>query len=82
MGGRHQDARGKLVIDDDFLAALELDAFVKLPITARHADAAGALPPIHRDPFNRMLVAQARCEEMTVITADDTIAAYGVPVLW
>lgn len=73
---------GKLVIRDDLVEALRLDRFLELPITARHASAVGALPLVHRDPFDRMIVAQAQCEAMTVITADRTIAMYGVPVLW
>ncbi|MGH9169943.1 MAG: hypothetical protein ACRD0Z_03605 [Acidimicrobiales bacterium] len=41
-----------------------------------------AVPPHHRDPFDRMLVVQARAEQATIVTYDEQIAAYGVPVLW
>ena len=75
-------AAGKLSAPDDLLRALEADGFVELAIAARHAREATQLAALHRDPFDRMLVAQARSEEITVITADDVISAYGVPVLW
>ena len=75
-------AIGKLVAPADLLGALEADAFVELPISARHAREAGRLPPLHRDPFDRMIVAQARLEGFSVITADPKIAAYGAQVLW
>jgi PIN domain nuclease of toxin-antitoxin system len=52
-----------------------------LPVTIDHAIAAADLPPHHRDPFDRMMVAQARLEEMTLATADRRLAAYGVPLL-
>lgn len=52
-----------------------------LPIVARHALVAGALPPHHRDPFDRMLVAQARVESLTLVTRDKRFADYGVEVL-
>jgi len=67
------------------IEALEADRFVKLAITARHARharEAGRLPLLHRDPFDRMVVAQARIEGLAVLTADRSIAQYGVPVLW
>ena len=53
-----------------------------LDITAAHAVAAGALPRHHRDPFDRMLVAQAHVEGLTLVTADEALRAYGVPLLW
>ena len=53
----------------------------ELPITHAHALAAAALPPLHRDPFDRMLVAQARMDHLTLITADRTIAAYDVDLI-
>jgi PIN domain nuclease of toxin-antitoxin system len=73
---------GKLVVPDEWLAALEADRFLELPIAARHAREAARLPLLHRDPFDRMLVAQARLERLVVITADPKIADYGADVLW
>jgi PIN domain nuclease of toxin-antitoxin system len=75
-------ASGKLVVPDDLLDALAADGFRELAVTARHAREAARLPPVHRDPFDRMIVAQARMEGFTVITADPKIADYGQAVLW
>lgn len=55
--------------------------FRELPITVDHAIVAGRLPLIHRDPFDRMLVAQARCENLTLATRDAHIQKYEVAVL-
>jgi PIN domain nuclease of toxin-antitoxin system len=50
---------------------------------ARHADAVAALPFFHhRDPFDRLLIAQARLEGCAVLTSDRAFPAYGVPVVW
>lgn len=51
--------------------------FLQLPVTAQHAAVVIELPPIHRDPFDRLLVAQARSEPMTLLTRDATLAKYG-----
>ncbi len=56
--------------------------FLPLAITMEHALAAGALPHHHDDPFDRMLVAQAQIEGMTIISRDRRIEPYRVPVLW
>ena len=53
-----------------------------LPIEAAHAIDAAALPPLHRDPFDRMIVAQSRIEEFPVVTNDVAIRAYGVQTIW
>jgi PIN domain nuclease of toxin-antitoxin system len=55
--------------------------FRELPIGSGHAMAAGRLPLIHRDPFDRMLVAQARCEDFTLVTRDSRCRQYDVAVL-
>lgn len=52
-----------------------------LPITAEHVLAAATLPMHHSDPFDRMMIAQALAEELTMATADDRLSAYGVPLL-
>ena len=74
-------ALGKLDFPDDLVAALEAAGFEALPITAAHADLAPRLPGHHRDPFDRMLVAQARAEALTLVTADETLRPYDVPLL-
>ncbi|GAA2109485.1 type II toxin-antitoxin system VapC family toxin [Actinomadura alba] len=53
----------------------------ELPITSRHALTAGRLPSLHRDPFDRMLVAQALCEGLTLVTRDSEIQKYDVSLL-
>lgn len=55
--------------------------FVPLAITVAHARRAGALPTVHDDPFDRLLVAQAELEGLTVVTRDADIGRYGVPIL-
>ena len=75
-------ATGKLAAPEDLVGALARERFEELPVTAAHGEAAGALPPHHRDPFDRMLVAQAKAERLTVVTVDPAFAAYGVPVVW
>ena len=57
--------------------AIEAVGFRHLPITAAHAARVFTLPAIHRDPFDRMLVAQALCESMPLLTSDDALSAYG-----
>jgi PIN domain nuclease of toxin-antitoxin system len=55
--------------------------FRELAMTAAHATAVATLPRLHGDPFDRLLVAQARAESATLVTRDPKLAAYGVPVL-
>ncbi|HWE65793.1 MAG TPA: type II toxin-antitoxin system VapC family toxin [Acidimicrobiales bacterium] len=74
-------AAGRLEAPDDLLNALEANAFDSLAITAVHARVAGALPPHHADPFDRMLIAQARTEGLTLISIDGRFAAYDVDLL-
>jgi PIN domain nuclease of toxin-antitoxin system len=73
---------GKLKAPADLLDAVADARFGALEVSFRHASIAGALPRHHGDPFDRMLVAQAHCEGLTVVTRDPRIAAYDVPVLW
>jgi len=63
-------------------AKLATSAIRVLPIEINHALKAGALPSHHRDPFDRMLVAQAIVERMQLVTADEAIVPYGAPLLW
>jgi PIN domain nuclease of toxin-antitoxin system len=65
-------------IDDQ----LEANAFEVLPIHLRHALAIGGLPDLHRDPFDRMLIAQAAREGMAILSADPQIGGYPVEVIW
>ena len=73
---------GKLHVDRaDLPAEIAANGFVELPITAAHAWHAGRLPPTHEDPFDRMLIAQAQLEELTVLTHDTAFREYDVPLL-
>jgi PIN domain nuclease of toxin-antitoxin system len=75
-------ALGKLELDGaDLAEEIEANDFVELPITARHSLAAAALPRHHEDPFDRMLIAQAQSEGLTIVTRDSAFRAYGVSVL-
>ncbi len=56
--------------------------FTPLPITAEQAEAAGKLPGPHRDPWDRILIAQAGTEGLTVVTVDKVFSDYEIPVLW
>jgi PIN domain nuclease of toxin-antitoxin system len=77
-----KQALGKLQAPDDLADALAANRFHPLPITIAHATAAGRLPRHHDDPFDRMLVAQAHAEQLTLVTHDPHIGRYGVPILW
>ena len=69
---------GKLTADPrEVLAALDPAGFLTLPISAEHATRVADLPPVHRDPFDRLLVAQARVEPMRLLTTDALLAGYG-----
>ena len=56
------------------------NGYAEVAIEGSHAAAVRDLPPLHRDPFDRVLVAQARCEGMTLLTSDARVAEYGAPV--
>ncbi len=73
---------GKLTIEDRWAQALTRLGFDPLPVTARHAEHVEHLGWPHRDPFDRLLVAQAAVEEHAIVTADPQLAAYGVEVVW
>ena len=81
VGDHHQAVRGKLAGPPDLAERVGNMGFRELPVTHAHAIAAGRLPPHHRDPFDRMLVAQAITESLTLATRDASIALYDVDVL-
>ena len=68
---------GKLRVPDDFEERLRTDSFEILPLTAAHARRVAGLAWHHRDPFDRMLVAQAEEDRLVLLTADETLRAYG-----
>lgn len=74
-------AVGKLIAPEGVVAAIESAGFGAIPITPVDAERAGRLPPHHRDPFDRMLVAQATRLDAIVVTRDASFAAYDVEVM-
>jgi PIN domain nuclease of toxin-antitoxin system len=69
---------GKLKADPrQVLSALEPTGFLSLPISGEHCACVTDLPPVHRDPFDRLLIAQATTEPMRFVTADASLGAYG-----
>ncbi len=73
---------GKLQAPENAIERIEEAKAELLTITARHAEATGSLPPHHRDPFDRLLIAQAQLERCAIVTSDRAIALYDVPVVW
>ena len=67
---------------DDLSRRLQQAGVAALPLSLEHALAAAALPGPHRDPWDRIMMAQAQTERLTVVTADPQFSRYGVPVLW
>lgn len=76
-----KQAAGKLTIDGNLIGTLETLDIKPLPIMLEHGKIAAELPSIHRDPFDRMLIAQASAEKMTIVTADRRIQQYPVSTL-
>lgn len=74
-------ALGKLAAPDDLEHQVRAGGFSPLPISIAHALAAGQLPRHHDDPFDRMLIAQAFREGLTIVTRDKRFAEYGVALL-
>lgn len=75
-------ALGKLTAPDDLPDLIVAAGFDLLAVTAAHAWQVRDLPLHHRDPFDRLLVAQALVEDVPVVTSDARFADYGVPVCW
>jgi PIN domain nuclease of toxin-antitoxin system len=74
-------ALGKIRVDGEIRAVLAGAGVEPLDIGWFHAETAARLPPHHRDPFDRMLIAQARCEGLTLLTSDDLIRQYDVALI-
>ena len=76
---------GKLMFDggvDGFIEVIEDEGFLLLDITTNHIKAVKDLPFIHRDPFDRMLVAQAVVEELPIMTTDSELLKYNIDTVW
>jgi len=76
-----KQALGKIEVPPEFQLVVADEGFRRLPISPEHAFAVAELPDHHRDPFDRMLVAQCRLEGLTLVTADARIKRYDVPVI-
>jgi len=76
-----KQAQGKLDVPDNLLEEIDLHRFTQLSINFQHAQLAGKLPNIHKDPFDRMLIAQANIEKLTLVTRDKLIAQYDVRII-
>ncbi len=75
--------RGRIDLSDEgFALGMREGGFSELPMTAMHGLAAGTLPDHHRDPFDRMLVAQAQTEGLRLVTHDKMLEPYSVDILW
>ena len=68
---------GKLSAPEDMDGIVDDEGFDKLPITLFHGEQAGMLPGYHKDPFDRMLIAQAQSEGLAIVTSDEKIIRYG-----
>ncbi|MBI3891767.1 MAG: type II toxin-antitoxin system VapC family toxin [Candidatus Wallbacteria bacterium] len=75
---RVKESLGKLHLPASFAEALDKEPFERLPVTLEHAHRLKGLPPHHRDPFDRMLIVQAQCEYLTLVTADEILRQYDV----
>jgi len=73
---------GRLRVNEPLRVTVNTDDFTDLPLTLRHAEELAVLPFHHADPFDRILVAQARVEGATIVTHDRAFEVYGVPVIW
>lgn len=72
---------GNFQVTGPLLDVAEAHGFQLLAVSAEHAKAIASLPRLHGDPFDHILLAQARIEKLTLVTHDDILARYGVPVL-
>jgi PIN domain nuclease of toxin-antitoxin system len=73
---------GAAEVAADVKGCIDSQGFVLLPITVAHAQRAGNLPGPHRDPFDRMLIAQSQAEDLSIITIDPVFARYDAKVIW
>ena len=74
-------AKGRLSVPDDLVDRVGEAGFQALPVSIEHGWLAGSLPRLHDDPFDRVIVAQAIAEGLTIATSDRRIREYGVPVI-
>lgn len=73
---------GRLELPDTIEAGVLASGFERLLITFSHAERVAGLPPHHKDPFDRILVAQAQAEGLTLVTHDQLLEPYDIEILW
>ncbi len=74
-------ALGKLKAPDDLEEAMNLNQFEMLPITIKHALGISHLPLHHQDPFDRLLISQIKLEALTLVTRDEQLSKYNIPII-
>lgn len=72
----------KLTIEDGWSSSLRRLDLEPMPVTAEHAERVERLPWHHRDPFDRLLIAQAMLEDHALVSAEERMASYGLEVIW
>ena len=77
-----KESTGKLTFTPDLETMIADEGFWVLPITFVHLRRIGTLPRVHKDPFDRMMIAQALAEGIPIATGDPVFAGYGVQVVW
>ena len=75
-------ALGRMQLPESFARGIEASGFKSLPITLAHTERVITLPRHHGDPFDRMLIAQAQAEALTIVSRDRWFEPYDVPVIW
>lgn len=78
---RTKESLGKLIVPANFCELLWQQGFQDLPISASHVNALRQLPPIHKDPFDRIQIAQAIVEKFTIVSADSLFKDYPVSLI-
>lgn len=73
---------GKLELADDFFRSVFDSGYLKLPVEVPHLERYLELPLHHRDPFDRLLIAQAQTENLVIITQDSAFSDYGAEIVW
>ena len=77
-----KQALGKLYLADSFASMVRASGFLELPLTLRHAEQLAHLGPHHTDPFDRMLIAQAQVERLSLVTHDPRFEPYDISIVW
>jgi len=77
-----KESLGRFALKADLEAGLAESEFDQLDLSWEHLSTFRRLPRLHADPFDRMLIAQAHCESLTIVTSDRAFEEYQVPVIW